>query len=72
MFKNCEVTRQVWNTTSNYCPNPNNSDMQVIDWLEFIYKNEKVYGRNFKTPLEKIIGITWAIWIHRNFVVFKN
>lgn len=26
----------------------------------------------YRTPLEKIIGITWAIWIYRNNAVFKN
>lgn len=43
LFKYCELTRQIWNTIFNYCPNPNNSDMKFIDWIEFIHKNEKVY-----------------------------
>lgn len=46
--------------------------IQFIDWIEFIFRNEKSYHMMYKAPLEKIIGITWAIWTHRNNVVFKN
>lgn len=46
--------------------------IQFIDWIEFIFRNEKSYHMMYTAPLEKIIGITWAIWTHRNIAVFKN
>lgn len=72
LFKNCELTRQIWNTVSDYCPNQYNGNMQFIDWIEFIQKHEKVYDRIFRKPLEKIVVIAWSIWTHMNYAIFKN
>lgn len=72
LFKNCGLPRQIWNTIAGYCLNPNNNDIQFIDCIEFIFRNEKSYRTTYKAPLEKIIGITWTIWTHRNNAVFKN
>lgn len=46
--------------------------MQFIDWIEFINKNKKSYHKKYRTPLEKIIGITWAVLTHKNYFVLKN
>lgn len=39
-----------------------NSNMTFIGRIENINKIEKIYDRIFRTPLEKIFGITWAIY----------
>lgn len=44
LFKNCELTRH-WNTIAGYCPNPNNNDLQFIDWIEFIYRKRRAIIR---------------------------
>lgn len=61
LFKNCELTRKIWNTISNYCTNPINSNMSFIDWIKFIQKHEKTYDRIYRKPLEKILVIAWSI-----------
>lgn len=47
-IQDCELTHQIWNTISDYLLNPDNSDMQFIDWIDFINRNEKSYHRKYK------------------------
>lgn len=36
LFKNCDLTKQIWNTISDYCPNLKDYNVDFIDWIEFI------------------------------------
>lgn len=72
LFKNCELTRQVWKTISDYCLNSDDSNMHFIDQIEFVYRNEKSYDISFGRPLEKIVVIAWFIWTHMNNAIFNN
>lgn len=59
LFKNCRLTQQIWNNISEYCPNPKDSNMNFIDWIEFMYNQEKKFDNRFQRPLEKIAVIAW-------------
>lgn len=43
LFKNCDLSGQIWKKIAGNCPNPISNDMQFIDWIELVFKNEKSY-----------------------------
>lgn len=40
IFINCDVAVNVWTTIDSHCPNPLNSIVPIIDWLEYIRNNK--------------------------------
>lgn len=55
--KKCELAANVWYTIDKNCPNPINTNMGIVDWLEYLWQNKSWYRKNFNDVLEKVITI---------------
>lgn len=40
IFSKCDLTTTVWHTIDNYCPNPTNTNLAIVHWLEYLWKNK--------------------------------
>lgn len=71
LFKDCIFIASIWNTINYNCLNPLNYAYGITDWLQYLWSNKSLFTKNFNNPLEKVITIIWAVWNHRNKVIFK-
>lgn len=39
IFKNCDLIVNIWYTIENNCPNPLNSSLGIVGWLEYLWLN---------------------------------
>lgn len=65
LFRSGNVDYNCW-----LLPETMKSNLDVIDWIKHIWKNEKVYNKLYLRPMEKFFIMAWSIWIHRNNVIF--
>lgn len=72
IFKDWDFDTNIWNTIINNCPTPINTNLTIVNRLDSLWINKSFYKNFFGNVLEKIIMILWAIWTHRNNIVFKN
>lgn len=50
----------MWNTIAKFYPFPVNSNLTFIDWIDYIWKCEKVYKKLYYRSLKKNV-IVWSI-----------
>lgn len=72
IFKFCSLKATIWATINLNCPDSDNSNRPVIEWLENIWSNQNWYNKIFYNPLVKVIIILWVIWSYRNNIIFNN
>lgn len=70
IFKKCDLATNVWYTSNNKCSSPMNTNMGILDWLEYLWLDKSWFMKNLDDILEKVITILLAIWTHRTNVVF--
>lgn len=70
--KECDLTTNVWYTIDNNCKKHINTNLGIVDWLEYLCLNKSWYRKNFEDVLEKVVPIPWVIWTYRNIVVLKR
>lgn len=52
IFKSCDFASNIWYTSENNCPNPLNTNLDIVDWLEYLGLNELWFRKNFDNVLE--------------------
>lgn len=57
----------IWNI--NNCPTFINTNLTIVDWLNFSRHNKSFYTKLFGNVLEKVI--LWVIWTHKNNIMFN-
>lgn len=62
IFKECDLTTNVWYTIVNNRPDPINTNIGIIDWLEYFWLDISWYRKRFDDVLKKVTIIVWAIW----------
>lgn len=70
--KECQYVVNISHTISVNCPTPFNTNLGIVDWLEYLWKNISWYKKKFEDLLEKVITMLWPIWNHRNSIVFNG
>lgn len=53
-FTNCEFAMNVWLTIDNQCPITINTNLGIVDWLEYLWKNKTWLKKNFAVRFRKI------------------
>lgn len=42
-----DLATNMWRTTANNCPNPINTNLGIVDWLEYLWLNKFWYRELF-------------------------
>lgn len=61
LYINSDMASSVWNTIDFYSPNPLNSNVPIIDWLEYICNYKHRYKKLYENSLEKIFTILMEV-----------
>lgn len=69
LFKKCDLVKYMGLTYSQ-CATPIHSDLSLVDWLEYIWKDKNRYNQIFHNPLKEN-NLNWEISVHKNNVIFK-
>ncbi|KAL2922260.1 Methylthioribose-1-phosphate isomerase [Bienertia sinuspersici] len=72
LFLNCEVTRRIQSSSVLGLNVPSCPTLNTSSWFKnmFIYLHKISDNQNQIWP--SLVSITWAIWIHRNNIIFRN
>lgn len=72
IFRDCDFAINIWMTITDNCYTSINTNLGIVDWLEYLWNNILWYNKIYGDVLEKVITIFWAIWTYRNNTIFKN
>lgn len=72
LFQTCDFISRIWSTTNPNCPKSNDNNLQISDWLEYIWTNRNWYNKIVYNSVETFTTIMCTIWNHRNSIVFNT
>ncbi|KAL2941479.1 Sensory neuron membrane protein 2 [Bienertia sinuspersici] len=72
LFLNCDFAKRVWSSSVLGLRIPSHPTLSISTW----FKNMFIYLRRTKDDKHQIwpnlVATAWAIWIHRNNIIFRN